>query len=140
MKKRLLSLAIIFITSLFIISPSFALTCDDFSNETTKCVPTSILGEEKEDPETGEKIHCKCDDGKGSSIKDVLQLVVEIMTIGIGVLGVIGILIVGTQYLTAGDSEEKTRKAKRRLFEIVIGLIAYAIFYAILNWLGVANT
>ena len=62
------------------------------------------------------------------------------MTIGIGVLGVVGILIVGTQYLTAGDSEEKARKAKRRLFEIVIGLIAYAIFYAILNWLGVANS
>ena len=69
MKKRLLSLAIIFITSLFIISPSFALTCEDISTETRKCAPTSILGgdydengNEVDGSFSGEKIHCQCDD------------------------------------------------------------------------------
>lgn len=71
------------------------------------------------------------DDGVGC----ILRLVVDIMSIGIGILGVIGITIVGIQYLTAGGNEEQTRKAKHRMFEIVIGLVAYVILYAILRWL-----
>lgn len=76
---------------------------------------------------------CEC--GGGESISHVLNLVVDIMSVLIGILGVIGITITGIQYLTAGGSEEKTRKAKRRLFEIVIGLAVYAVMYALLSWL-----
>ncbi len=89
------------------------------------CVETSILGSGGE----------YCDDGKGSGIVHILNLIVDIMTIGVGILGVVGISVVGIQYLTSGDSEEKTRKAKRRLFEIIIGLVAYALIYALLKWL-----
>lgn len=89
------------------------------------CVPTAILGDN----------HCVCDDGKGSSIIDILKFVVNIMSVGVGILGVIGITVVGVQYLTAGGNEEKTRTAKRRIFEIVIGLVAYAAAYALLYWL-----
>ena len=65
----------------------------------------------------------------------VLKLVVDIMSVGIGILGVIGISISGVQYLTAGGNEEQTRKAKRRIFEIVIGLGIYVLIYALLQWL-----
>lgn len=75
------------------------------------------------------------DDGEGSSIFRILKLVVEIMTIGVGILGVVGISIVGVQYLTAGGDEQRTTKAKRRMFEIVIGLAIYAVFWALVNWL-----
>ena len=78
---------------------------------------------------------CDCDEGRGGSVIEILSLVIDIMTVGIGVLGVIGITITGVQYLTAGGSEEKTRKAKRRMFEIVIGLVAYVLIYALLKWL-----
>jgi type IV secretory pathway VirB2 component (pilin) len=57
------------------------------------------------------------------------------MSILVGVLAVIGIVIVGIQYMTAGGNEEQTRKAKRRLFEIVIGIVAYILMYALLKWL-----
>lgn len=77
---------------------------------------------------------CAGEDGE-KAITCVLKLVVDIMTIGIGILGVIGISVSGIQYLTAGGSEEKTRKAKRRIFEIVIGLVAYVLIYALLSWL-----
>lgn len=89
------------------------------------CVRTAILGSNGE----------SCDDGQGGEIVRILNLVVSIMTIGIGILGVVGITVVGIQYLTAGGSEEQTRKAKRRLFEIVIGLVAYVLIYALLRWL-----
>lgn len=70
------------------------------------------------------------DDG----IMCILELIVDIMSIGVGILGVIGISIVGVQYLTAGGSEEKTRKAKRRMFEIIIGIAIYVVMYALLKF------
>ena len=144
MKKRLLSLLLALITSLsFFSAPAVfaddAPTCETVSeNIGQKCVSSSILGEDYEIK--GQKVHCVCDDGEGSSIKHILNLVIDIMTIGVGILGVVGISIVGLQYLTAGGSEEKTRKAKRRLFEIVIGLAVYAVFYAVLTWFGINRT
>ena len=83
---------------------------------------------------------CDCSGGNGGgSVIEILNLVVDIMTIGIGILGVIGISVTGIQYLTAGGSEEKTRKAKRRMLEIVIGLAAYVLIYSVLKWLGVSQ-
>ena len=74
------------------------------------------------------------DDGK-KGIEQVLSITVDIMTAGIAILAVIGIVISGVQYLTAGGNEEKLKKSKRRIFEIVIGLAAYVIVYALLKWL-----
>lgn len=115
-----------------------------------ECVMTSVLGGaacnkdgdkihdiDKDHPLRDGEYNCSCDDGEGGSITHILYLVVDIMTIGIGILGVIGISIVGVQYLTAGGNEEKTRKAKRRMFEIILGLVAYAVIYALLKFLGV---
>ena len=89
------------------------------------CVNTVIIGGEN---------HRVCDTD-GQSIFALLHLVIEIMTIGVGILGVIGISVTGIQYLTAGGSEEKTRKAKRRMFEIIIGLAVYATFFVIMQWI-----
>ena len=75
-----------------------------------------------------------------SGIGAILKTVINIMSIGIGILAVIGITIVGIQYLTAGANEEQTRKAKRRLIEIVIGIIAYILLYALLQWLIPGST
>lgn len=96
--------------------------------------PLSIFGEPLGSDKANILKGCAGKDGE-EGIKCILELVVDIMTIGIGILGVIGISVVGIQYLTAGGSEEKTRKAKRRMFEIIIGLAAYAVVYAILKFL-----
>ena len=62
------------------------------------------------------------------------NLVIDILTIGAGVLGVVGICVVGIQYLNAGKNEKKVKKAKQRLFEIIIGLSVYALVVLILKW------
>ena len=49
--------------------------------------------------------------------------------------GVVGISVTGIQYLTAGGNEEQTRKSKRRMFEIIIGLAVYATFFMLMQWL-----
>lgn len=123
MRKALLAIIMILFVGFFTISPVFA-DCPE------NCTPTSIFGEPI--GTNGEK--CVCDNG-GSSVYKVIDIVIDVMTIGIGILGVIGISVVGIQYLTAGGNEEKTRKAKRRMFEIVIGLIAYVLIVALFKWL-----
>ncbi len=71
----------------------------------------------------------------GEGIFCLLNTAVDILSVGVGVLGVLGITIVGIQYLTAGGSEDQTRKAKRRMYEIVIGLVVYVLIAVILKWL-----
>lgn len=120
--KKIISIITIFILGISVVgSPVSAMSNNSIFSET---INTSIL------------TTCNTDNGNGESVLCLLNLVVDIMTIGIGILGVVGITIVGIQYLTAGGSEEKTRKAKRRMFEIVIGLVAYVLIYALLKWLS----
>lgn len=139
MKKLLLGAFVMIIGVAVIAAPVFA---------AESCTLTSVLGNSACDKD-GKKLHdisdknplkkgefnCSCDDGQGSGVNDILKLVVNIMSIGVGILGVIGITVVGVQYLTAGGNEEQTRKSKRRMLEIVIGLVAYALVYALLTWL-----
>ena len=103
------------------------------------CALTATLGNSKCDKDGNENPNgnysCSCDNGGGSSIVDILQLIINILSVLIGVLAAIGVAVTGVQYLTAGGNEEKTRKAKRRLFEIVIGVAAYVLLYVFLNWL-----
>ena len=77
----------------------------------------------------------EADNGGGEGIICILRLVVDILSVGVGILAVLGIVITGIQYLTSGGNEEQMRKSKRRLFEIVIGLVVYVLIYAVLAWL-----
>lgn len=126
MKKIIVGL-VAMCMGVMVAQPVFAACSDDQLQK--GCVNTAVLGENG----------CSCESGKtgekGEGVVRILKTVVDVMTVGIGVLGVLGITIVGIQYLTAGGSEEKTRKAKRRMFEIIIGLVAYVLIYALLKWL-----
>ncbi len=142
MKKIIIATFTIFISLFLAVSPVFAKNDDpckklaESKGEGYSCVATSeLLGEETTQDSKGNTVHCSCDNGKGSDIMDILKLIVDILTIGIGILGVIGIVWAGTQYLTAAGDPSKVQKAKTRLLEIVIGLAIYVTIYAILRWL-----
>ena len=80
-------------------------------------------------------IECE-DDGKaGSGIFQILKKVMDILAALVGIAATIGIGVAGVQYLTAGDNEAQVTKAKRRIFEIVLGLAAYVLIYALVGWL-----
>lgn len=92
-----------------------------------ECIVTKIFG-----VETAILNSCgESDDG----VMCILNLVIDIMTAGIAILGVIGIAIVGIQYLTSSGDEAKARKARTRMTEIVIGLAVYAVMYVALKFL-----
>lgn len=71
----------------------------------------------------------------GDGIVNIINLVLDIMTIGVGVLATIGITIAGIQWLTARDKEDQVVKAKSRIFNIVIGLVVWGIMWLVLSWL-----
>ncbi|MBP5656552.1 hypothetical protein J6X15_03145 [Candidatus Saccharibacteria bacterium] len=61
------------------------------------------------------------------TIKDIIIFVIGVLSIGIGVLATIGIIICGYLIMTARDNEQQITKAKKRLMEIVIGIVIWAI-------------
>ncbi len=75
------------------------------------------------------------DDGSACGVFSIVNIIVDILSIGIGVLALIGITTVGVRILTSAGNEEQTRKAKRRMFQIIIGLVLYALLYAGAQWL-----
>lgn len=118
--KKLASLILALLFSL-----SFLVPVNPVFAASDNCVDTIIIGDEN---------HRVCDNN-GESIYALLHLIIGIMTIGVGILGVIGISVTGIQYLTAGGNEEQTRKAKRRMFEIIVGIAIYATFFLVMQWL-----
>lgn len=79
-----------------------------------------------------------CEDGEdneGGGIFGILLIVLNVLTFGIGIAGTLGIVIAGVMYLTARDNEAQLVKAKNMLLNVVIGLIAYALLWAFLQWL-----
>ena len=88
-------------------------------------IQTSIIG--------GAGAHCYKNDGSG--IFAILNIALDILTFGVGILATIGVMISGYRYLTAKDDASKVQKAKDRLVQIVIGLAIYAIIWAVLEFL-----
>jgi len=65
----------------------------------------------------------------------ILVLAIKIMTAGVGVLAVAGIVYGSILYTSAGDSSEKVSKAREVIRNVVIGILAYALMYAVLNFI-----
>ena len=144
MKKLIFSIITIAIAGGVVVAPAFA---DEYNCTLTSIITNAVCdknGNYKDDegqPESDES-YCYCTKISGDNANDnansivgIIGIVVNILSVGVGILGVLGITITGIQYLTAGGSEEKTRKAKRRMFEIILGLVAYVLLYAFLQWL-----
>ena len=68
-------------------------------------------------------------------IGDILSLILNIVLYGLGAAATIGVVIAGIQYLTARDNESQVAAAKKRLVEVVIGLIAWAAMFTLLRLL-----
>ena len=73
-----------------------------------------------------------CEDAKdkskgGETIENIIKFAISILSIGIGVLATIGIIVCGYLIMSARDNEAQVQKAKKRLLEIVIGVVLWAL-------------
>ena len=71
----------------------------------------------------------------GDGIYQILAVILNVLTFGIGIAATIGMVLAGLQYLTARDNAVQVEKAKMRILQIVIGLVMYAMIWALLQWL-----
>lgn len=94
----------------------------DSQDGAKSCVNTMLFGE-------------VCDSCNGGATMKIVAQVVKILSIGIGIMGVIGLMVVGIQYMTAGGDVTNTMKAKKRLGQILIGLACYIVIFGIANFL-----
>lgn len=75
------------------------------------------------------------DDGQGCGVYSILSLVIDTLSIGVAILALIGIALTGTKYLMAKGDIEQAKNAKHRLYQIIIGIVAYVLIYAGAQWL-----
>jgi len=83
-----------------------------------------------------------CDGGKEETtvlaetgLWRLLLLVINIMTAGIGIVAVGGVVYGSILYSTSGGSADQTKKAIGIIFNVIIGIVAYALMYALLNFI-----
>ena len=76
-----------------------------------------------------------CDENASGGIFHLLSIIINILTMGVGVLAVLGITYAGIQYLTSSGDEQKIVQAKKRIYNVVLGLLAYGILWTGTQWL-----
>jgi hypothetical protein len=74
-------------------------------------------------------------DAQDSGVWGILLLVLNIMTAGVGIVAVGGIVYGSILYASAGDDSGQVKQAKDIIQNVVIGLVAYGGMYLILNFL-----
>ncbi|MDR0887272.1 MAG: hypothetical protein LBM97_01120 [Candidatus Nomurabacteria bacterium] len=89
------------------------------------CPETSIIGKDEAD-------FCNA---QGGGIWYILNLALRILTWGVGIVAVLGVIIAAIIYTTAGGDDGKVKLAKTMIFNIAIGLVLYVLLYAILNFI-----
>ena len=81
----------------------------------------------------------KCDStGTGlesNAVWKLLIIAINILSAGVGILAVGGIIYASILYTTAEDKQDQINKAKDIIQNVVIGLVAYALMWAGLNFL-----
>lgn len=70
-----------------------------------------------------------------TDIYGILAIVLNVLTAAVGVAAVIGIVIAGIQYMSSSGDPATMTKAKNRIVQVVIGLVAWGLMWAFLNWL-----
>lgn len=68
-------------------------------------------------------------------IEDILNMILLVVTTGVGIAAVGAIVYAGILYITARDNAGQVSKAKTMIMNTVIGVIAYVLMWAFLQWI-----
>lgn len=72
---------------------------------------------------------------EGGNIWFILEMIIGILTALAGVAALAGIVYGAVLYTSAGGNAEQTKKAMGIITNVVIGVIAFALMFAFLNFL-----
>lgn len=80
-----------------------------------------------------------CDEnGTGACANFVAKYInpfITLLTVVIGVAAAISIVVAGIQYASAGSDPGKVQKAKDRIGQTMLGLLAYILLFSFLNYI-----
>lgn len=68
-------------------------------------------------------------------IEDILNMILLVVTTGVGIAAVGAIVYAGVLYITARDNAGQVSKAKTMIMNTVIGVVAYLLMWAFLQWI-----
>lgn len=74
-------------------------------------------------------------EGKWGDFINTLKAITKALTAGVAVLATVGILICGFFWMTARDNAQQVATVKKRLVDIVLGLILWIMFAAFIQFL-----
>ena len=79
-------------------------------------------------------------DGDSSNLEKtglwgLMLLAINILTAGVGVAALAGLIYGAVLYTTSGDSPEQVKKSHTIIKNVVIGLVMYALLYSLMNYL-----
>lgn len=74
-------------------------------------------------------------DVKNSGLWGILLLTINILTAGVGVLALAGIVYGSVLYTSSGGNQEQIKKAINVFTNVVIGVVAFAGMWVLLNFL-----
>jgi hypothetical protein len=77
----------------------------------------------------------KSSDPSTSGVWGLLLLAINILTAGVGIAAVAGIVIGSFMYMTAGGAPDRMKKANLFLVNVILGIVAYAAMWAFLNFI-----
>ena len=98
-------------------------------------------GENKENEDEKEPIDNTPEEVKTASlpeswkIEDILNMILLVVTTGVGIAAVGAIVYAGVLYITARDNAGQVSKAKTMIMNTVIGVVAYILMWAFLQWI-----
>ncbi|HSX32645.1 MAG TPA: hypothetical protein VLF43_05265 [Candidatus Saccharimonadales bacterium] len=98
-------------------------TCDD----TSATCPTPP-------PATAPQVCKSATDACSTFIKKYIDPFVKLLTAVVGVGAAISIVTAGITYASSADDPSKVSKAKTRIVQTLIGLLAYLFLFAFLNY------
>ena len=105
--------------SILVVPVASAATCGGVNTSIIQCDQSG--GEKKPVEQTG--------------LWGILLLVINILTAGVGVAAVAGIVWGSILYTTAGGKPEQVKKANVVIANTVLGIIVYAVAYSFMNFL-----
>lgn len=68
-------------------------------------------------------------------IEDILNMILLVVTTGVGIAAVGAIVYAGVLYITARDNAGQVSKAKTMIMNTVVGVVAYLLMWAFLQWI-----
>lgn len=109
-----------------VVAPVAVAACDPAVETCCGGVSTSILECDNNNPSGSLE---------GTGLWQILIIAINILTAGVGIAAVAGIVYGSFLYTTAGGSPEQVKKAIGVITNVVIGVVAYAGMYIFLNFI-----